>query len=407
MLTIKNAFQNPWPALSILDGVQESLCFFDIETTGLSADVSMIYLIGCMHIQQDTIVIIQWFADDYESEADILDAFFSYINSFSCLVHFNGKTFDIPYLKKKCRMHHKKASFPPHLQMFDLYQCLRPYRRLFGISHMRQKNLEQYIGIDRKDPFSGGELISVYTNYMQQKFLGKKEADALKETLLLHNKEDILYMLPICTLLAFPLLFPLTCKEQLPSGCMVDTPHKDLLHICNVKSDKMQSVNSPTENEGNGTDKGRENHDQAPLLHIDFSLPFSFPIKQTWHSGNFTLSLKGNNGNLCVCLEETCMYYFYPDYKNYYYLPKEDTAIHKDIASFVDASYKKKATAATCYTKKEGLFAPCFSYTDSECFYHGYKQKPAYLEVNDAFLQTDSLPTSYISDILQHFPELL
>lgn len=408
MLTIKNTIQNPWPALSILDGVQESLCFFDIETTGLSADTSMIYLIGCMHIQQDTLTLTQWFADDYESEEAMLDAFFSHITNFSCLVHFNGKTFDIPYLKKKCRMHHKEASFPPSLQMLDLYQRLRPYRSLLGISHMRQKNLEQYIGIDREDPFSGGELISVYSEYMQKKLLGKPEADRLKETLLLHNREDILYMLPLCTLLAFPLLLPqagkkgLTSRSLLPSGILSDTPHKDFLHIDNATIDMAAS------DKENGIVKGEEEPMPPVLmLRIDFSLPFAFPVKHTWPVGNFTLSIHDKTASLCVMAEKSCMYYFYPDYKNYYYLPKEDTAIHKDIASYVDSAYRKKASAATCYTKKEGIFVPCFSYTGSECFYHGYKQKPAYVEVNDTFLHTNSLLASYVSDIMQHFSGLL
>ena len=50
--------------------------------------------------------------------------------------------------------------------------------------------------------------------------------------------------------------------------------------------------------------------------------------------------------------------YFYPDYKNYYYLPQEDTAVHKSLGEFVDRSARKKATAATCYTRKKGRFLP-------------------------------------------------
>ena len=34
--------------------------------------------------------------------------------------------------------------------------------------------------------------------------------------------------------------------------------------------------------------------------------------------------------------------YFYTDYKNYYYLPKEDMAIHKSVAAYVDRDHKKK-----------------------------------------------------------------
>ena len=46
-------------------------------------------------------------------------------------------------------------------------------------------------------------------------------------------------------------------------------------------------------------------------------------------------------------IHDTLKHYF-TDYKNYYYLPKEDTAIHKSIAAFVEADNKEKAKKL-CY----------------------------------------------------------
>ncbi len=48
--------------------------------------------------------------------------------------------------------------------------------------------------------------------------------------------------------------------------------------------------------------------------------------------------------------------FFYADYRNYYYLPYEDTAMHKSVAAYVDAECKVKATKETCYTKKYAAF---------------------------------------------------
>ena len=42
---------------------------------------------------------------------------------------------------------------------------------------------------------------------------------------------------------------------------------------------------------------------------------------------------------------------YYLDYKNYYYLPAEDMAIHKSVATYVDKAHKQKATPETCYSK--------------------------------------------------------
>ena len=50
--------------------------------------------------------------------------------------------------------------------------------------------------------------------------------------------------------------------------------------------------------------------------------------------------------------------YYYPNYKDYYYLIYEDTAIHKSVGEFVDKDARIKATKETCYTKKDGTFLP-------------------------------------------------
>ncbi|MDD6037929.1 MAG: hypothetical protein PUD20_03895 [bacterium] len=41
---------------------------------------------------------------------------------------------------------------------------------------------------------------------------------------------------------------------------------------------------------------------------------------------------------------------YFSDYKNYYYLPLEDQAIHKSVAQYVDKEHRQKATPENCYT---------------------------------------------------------
>ena len=62
-------------AASILPAPAENICFFDIETTGLSAAVSSLYLIGTITFENNEWVLNQWFADDYVSEVRLLQAF--------------------------------------------------------------------------------------------------------------------------------------------------------------------------------------------------------------------------------------------------------------------------------------------------------------------------------------------
>ena len=50
--------------------------------------------------------------------------------------------------------------------------------------------------------------------------------------------------------------------------------------------------------------------------------------------------------------------FFYENYKDYYYLPSEDRALHKSVAEYVEKEYRIRATKETCYIKKTGAFLP-------------------------------------------------
>ena len=62
-------------AASVLPAPAENICFFDIETTGLSAAVSSLYLIGTITFENNEWVLNQWFADDYVSEVRLFLSF--------------------------------------------------------------------------------------------------------------------------------------------------------------------------------------------------------------------------------------------------------------------------------------------------------------------------------------------
>ena len=56
--------------------------------------------------------------------------------------------------------------------------------------------------------------------------------------------------------------------------------------------------------------------------------------------------------------EGTLKKHFYPDYKDYFYLPFEDRAVHKSIGSCVDKDARVKTTASNCYTKTTAFSCP-------------------------------------------------
>ena len=103
--------------------------WFDIETTGLSASVSTIYLIGLIVFNEGNPFLIQLFADDLDSEVLILKKFLEIAATKKTLIHFNGSTFDIPFIEKRCSRHDIPCDLT--CSSIDIYKEIRPYKNFF------------------------------------------------------------------------------------------------------------------------------------------------------------------------------------------------------------------------------------------------------------------------------------
>ncbi len=346
----------------------EQIAFLDIETTGLSPRTSSIYLIGAMCYDPSSHLwnITQWFADDYRSEADILTSLLGFLRPFRAVFHFNGDTFDIPYILTRCSKHH--IPIPEYaMELFchhasyqaptdgerigiDLLREIRPLQKKLHLPHADQTSLERWLGVQREDTYKGGELIRVYTEYMQSKFLRPQDAGRLERLLLLHNHDDIVGMLAAFSILSYrKALAP--DEPPILSDCTLMQDQAEISFPLKTPVPKAVKLEHPFTDGGAGL---------TPAL----------------------LSLEGSDATLTLPLRKDTLRFFFTPYRDYYYLPQEDTAIHKSVACFVDPAFRQKATAATCYAKKEGIFLPSLSPKPSSwedpLFYTGYREKPAY-----------------------------
>jgi uncharacterized protein YprB with RNaseH-like and TPR domain len=141
------------------------VAFFDIETTGFSASETYLYLIGCAFYEENSFHIVQWFSEDIREEALLITTFFEFLKSYNVLFHYNGSGFDIPYLQQKCSLLHLDYSFDG-LKSIDIYKIILPYKKIFQLASLKQRSLEAFLNIRRKDTFDGGELIQVYQSYL-------------------------------------------------------------------------------------------------------------------------------------------------------------------------------------------------------------------------------------------------
>ena len=98
--------------------------FFDTETTGLAGGAGTVpFLIGIAWFEDESMRIQQLFLPELGREAPMLHWLRERVKQSSCVVSFNGKTFDWPLLRNRFIMNRVKApALPPHL---DLLHCAR------------------------------------------------------------------------------------------------------------------------------------------------------------------------------------------------------------------------------------------------------------------------------------------
>ncbi len=339
----------------------EDAIFFDIETTGFSPVTSSIYLIGCMYRKGTTLIINQFLAENKSDEEEILLQFMNLLSNFKTIISFNGIGFDIPFIKAKC----DNYSIPEHFksyQYLDIFKLVGNIKFLLKQQNYKQKTIESFLGIHRDDMFSGGELINVYEDYVKTH---EKEAEQL---LLLHNYEDVTGMLD---------LMPILTYTQVLNGAY------------SIKTVEIAPYTSY---------EGTEGQELIITLENDYAVPKRVSHQQQ----DFYFTLNKNITKVRVPIYEGELKFFYSNYKDYFYLPKEDMAIHKSVATFVDKQYRERAKACNCYTRKSSCFLPQYEAIMSPVFKTEHKDKLSYFELTEDFLSSDIMLRRYIDHIFQN-----
>ena len=242
----------------------------------------------------------------------------------------------------------------------DIYKRIFPYRHFLRLTNCKQKTLEDFLGINREDEYSGGELIRVYKQFC------KEPSDQALHLLLQHNRDDVYGMLRLLPILSYADFF------------------NDSLTIRQVETN---------------TTKDAFGRPQKELL-IYFSLATSLPKPISCHGNDCYFSGRNTDGMIKIPVFCEEMKYFYSDYKNYYYLPHEDMAIHKSVSMYVDPAFREQATAANCYTRKVSEYLPQWDVIFEPFFKREYNSKHLFFELTKDFKNNREAFSRYASHIL-------
>ena len=349
----------------------EDALLYDIETTGLNPKASQLYLLGILLFHKENSELIQYFAESVLDEEEILEQFFQLCQTKKVLISFNGEGFDNRFIEAMAKSYGK---LPLHLYLkqLDLFKLIRKRKKFYGLESYSLKSCERFLGIYREDRCSGGELISVYQKYLEDKDSKKKNL------LLLHNREDIQNLPALFSFLAYENIFLGNVKFQTAEFLEseeiknikyhhqtknpLETAHLELESSLQIKKLELEEEQ-----------KSRT----AKKLCLRFSLPSSVPVPLTLTPKNFLLEIKETSLCLTVPLYQGELCYFFKDYKDYEFIPSEDRAVHKSLAAMYPKEMREKAKASTAYQKMKTSFLPVFqerekvfkkTYQDKNCF---------------------------------------
>ena len=429
MIRIAKALTQPLPPDIYDFGAPEDILFFDIETTGLSARSAGLYLIGMLHYVLGTDSprslevsspdplssstedrkcidasretaddeghweLLQLFCEDAADEPSILQSFFSLLSTKKALLSYNGDGFDLPFLRHMVEQYDLPYSFDD-VESVDLFKKFRPLKRLLKLENLKLKTCERFLGIDREDRFSGGELIEVYFEWQ------KTKDPVLLHMLLLHNAEDIENLPNVLPLLRYETLlhseFGLQSHALLSEGSasMGTVPVLRLSFLAlppRLSFRSMEAAEAPHTREATMSCRS---HGPAPA---PVAIPKSFDAQ-----GDFwTLHAEDCHVELYVQLFEGERKFFFSDVENYYYLPAEDQVVHKSLAEFLDRSARKRACAKNCYQRVTGCFLPEYREVFTPALQEDYRGKLLYVPYHDALWQDGGKASAYLQSILE------
>lgn len=171
----------------------DTTLFIDTETTGLAGGTGThVFLVGVGRFDGPRFVVRQFFLRHPGEERALLAAVESDLSEAGALVTYNGRTFDIPLLQTRFRMHHRDCPVPD--THFDLLHPVRSVwkHRLPGCALGTVER--DILGVTRVDDAPGWMIPQLYFTYLQS-----RRVETLSNVFN-HNRQDIISLARIAAL---------------------------------------------------------------------------------------------------------------------------------------------------------------------------------------------------------------
>lgn len=185
------------PALASVDFSRA--LYLDTETTGLMGGTGTVpFLLGLAYHDGDGFVMEQVLLRTFAEERAMLAHLAERLAAASCVVTYNGKTFDWPLLRQRAVMQRSPALRElPHLDLLQLTRRLHKHR----LPSCSLKTVEaQILGRERIGDVHGADIAAIYWHFV------RTGAGDVLEPVLEHNALDVLSMVGLVGLYGEALL---------------------------------------------------------------------------------------------------------------------------------------------------------------------------------------------------------
>jgi uncharacterized protein YprB with RNaseH-like and TPR domain len=168
--------------------------FVDVETTGLAS--APLFLIGTMVWEDEGLLARQYFARDYSEEAAVTSLFIEAARGKRVLVSFNGKSFDLPYIRARAAANGVEFAISPvHFDL--LHECRRAWKEV--LPDCKLQTLERSIcSRVRESDIPGCEVPDAYHAFV------RTENAAEIAAILRHNLLDLVTLAELAVKLPDP-----------------------------------------------------------------------------------------------------------------------------------------------------------------------------------------------------------
>lgn len=164
----------------------EEMLFFDTESTGLGQGAGNVpFMIGLGRFLPGTFLVEQLFIRNPAEERAMLAYLLPLLQQASCLVTYNGKTFDWPLLQTRYVLNRMTDRLPQPLHLDFLHPSRSLWRHTLPSCRLGKVE-EEKLGLWREDDVPGSLAPMLYVRYLAE------QDPQVIGPVFLHNESDVL-----------------------------------------------------------------------------------------------------------------------------------------------------------------------------------------------------------------------